>query len=110
MWVIESFTGRLRLMLPQDPDDLLFREPSRLHRRLPSKTDPTSIWRSFRGSDQCVIFTTDRQSGFLTAHELGSRKHGYGPRLLQAHQLTAQRIMHGNKVIVVTNGLVDYVT
>jgi len=38
-------------MLPQNPDDLLFREPARFHVHPPSEVmDSTQIRRSFRGS------------------------------------------------------------
>jgi hypothetical protein len=41
---------RPRLLLPQVHDDLLLAEPAALHRPSASGSDPTQIWRSFRGS------------------------------------------------------------
>ena len=47
---------RARLLLPQDPDDLFFREPARLHRPSPSEVmDSTHSWRRSRGSGQSVL-------------------------------------------------------
>jgi hypothetical protein len=44
---------RAGLLLAQNPDDLLFREPARLHGPSPSKVmDSTHFWRRFRGSGQ----------------------------------------------------------
>src|SRR6516164_6429555 len=61
------------LMLPQNPDDLLFREPARFHVHPPSEVmDSTQIRRSFRGSGQWVPRQAHRPE--LTLDLLASRR------------------------------------
>jgi hypothetical protein len=61
----EAEVSRLRpgLLLPQNPDDLLFREPTCLHVHPQRVTDSIHFWRSLRGSGHCIhsdrLLTTD---------------------------------------------------
>src|SRR5215468_1170804 len=58
--MLATNVGCLRpgLMLPQNPDDLLFREPARFHVHPPSEVmDSTQIRRSFRGSGHWLAGT-----------------------------------------------------
>src|SRR6185369_7105935 len=50
--VLAAHVGRLcpGLLLPQYPDDLLFREPARLHVHPSQVMDSTHFWRRSRGS------------------------------------------------------------